>query len=113
MSAALYRSRKTPSQRAWQGAKTPVGSRGAVKILMVTSEATPFAKTGGLGDVLGALPPALARLGEDVAVVLPLYRGVTLDGAERVWSRLPLWVGQHNQIADIDLVMHHGVRYFF
>jgi starch synthase len=45
-------------------------------VLMIGSEAVPFAKTGGLGDVLGALPPALARLGWDVTVALPRYRGV-------------------------------------
>jgi starch synthase len=45
-----------------------------LNILMVASEATPFAKTGGLADVLGALPPALAERGEQVAVVLPAYR---------------------------------------
>ena len=41
---------------------------------MVASEVAPFAKTGGLADVLGALPPALARIGEEVAVVMPRYR---------------------------------------
>src|SRR3954451_5635161 len=46
-------------------------------VLFVGSEAQPFAKTGGLADVLGALPPALQRLGWDATVVLPRYRGVT------------------------------------
>ncbi len=45
-----------------------------MQILMVASEATPFAKTGGLADVLGALPAALAERGENVAVVIPAYR---------------------------------------
>src|SRR5262245_10275894 len=45
-------------------------------VLMVTSEAHPYAKSGGLADVLGALPPALARLGWDATVVLPRYRHV-------------------------------------
>lgn len=43
------------------------------KILMVSSEAAPFAKTGGLGDVLGALPLALCKNGCDVRVMLPKY----------------------------------------
>lgn len=43
---------------------------------MVASEAQPFAKTGGLADVLGALPRALGRLGHDVDVVMPRYRGI-------------------------------------
>jgi starch synthase len=46
-------------------------------VLFIGSEALPFAKTGGLADVLGALPGALGRLGWDVTVALPRYRGVT------------------------------------
>jgi len=45
-------------------------------VLIIGSEARPFVKTGGLADVLGALPSALARLGWDVTLVLPRYRGV-------------------------------------
>jgi ATP-binding cassette subfamily B protein len=41
-----------------------------MKILMVSSEVAPYAKSGGLGDVLGALPQALAKAGNEVAVVL-------------------------------------------
>jgi starch synthase len=48
----------------------------AVKILFVSSEVAPFAKTGGLADVAGALPKALRRLGHDVRIVMPAYRGV-------------------------------------
>jgi starch synthase len=48
-------------------------------VLVIGSEAVPFAKTGGLADVLGALPPALARLGWRVTLALPRYRGVA-DG---------------------------------
>jgi starch synthase len=48
-----------------------------MRIVMIASEAAPFAKTGGLADVLGALPLALTRLGHDVDVVIPRYRGVT------------------------------------
>ena len=63
------------------------------KILMVSSEAAPFAKTGGLADVAGALPAALAAAGEEVAVLLPRYRSVPLDGARRVVDFLPIWLG--------------------
>jgi starch synthase len=46
------------------------------KILMVSSEAAPFAKTGGLADVVGSLPAALVRGGDEVGVVLPRYGSV-------------------------------------
>ena len=44
-----------------------------MKILFVASEAAPFVKTGGLGDVIGALPRALCQRGHDILVVLPKY----------------------------------------
>ncbi len=44
-----------------------------MKCLYVASEVTGFAKTGGLADVAAALPPALARLGVDCAIMMPLY----------------------------------------
>ena len=47
-----------------------------MKILYATSEAVPFCKTGGLADVAGSLPPALAAEGNEVAVILPLYKRV-------------------------------------
>ncbi len=47
-----------------------------MKILFAASEAAPFAKTGGLADVSGSLPRALAALGHDVSVVIPRYRQV-------------------------------------
>lgn len=47
-----------------------------MKVLFVSSEVAPFSKTGGLGDVAGALPAALAALGHDVKVVTPRYAGV-------------------------------------
>src|SRR5262245_27225145 len=85
-----------------------------MKILMVASEVAPFAKTGGLADVLGALPPALAKLGEEVAVVVPEYGSATgLETAVRIWNRMPLWVGTNGYTASIDEIVRSGVRYFF
>jgi len=60
-----------------------------VKILLLSSEVAPFAKTGGLADVAGSLPQALQRLGHDVRVVTPAYRvtretGMLRDTGRRV-----------------------------
>src|SRR2546427_9488897 len=63
----MVRSKKSP-------APAPTTRPG---VLMIGSEAVPFAKTGGLADVLGALPVALARLGWDVTLALPRYRGIS------------------------------------
>ena len=77
---------------------------------MVASEAVPFAKTGGLADVAGALPRALARLGHDVEVVIPRYRGVT--AGERV-GRITVTLGTQPLDAGVFAVSADGVRTIF
>ena len=47
-----------------------------MKVAFLASEVIPYAKTGGLADVAGALPKFLVRLGVDVRVFMPLYREV-------------------------------------
>ena len=47
-----------------------------LKILLVSSEVDPFAKTGGLADVAGSLPKALARLGHDIRIIMPRYKQI-------------------------------------
>ena len=49
------------------------------KILFVASEAAPFIKSGGLGDVIGSLPKEIADKDNEVAVILPLYEGISDD----------------------------------
>ena len=66
---------------------TPAHTR---SVLMIGSEATPFSKTGGLADVLGALPQAIARLGWDVTLVIPRHRGTR---AGTLTDRLAVKVG--------------------
>jgi starch synthase len=68
---------KTPHAARPLAPKTSPPPQPRRSVLIVGSEAQPFAKTGGLADVLGALPSALARIGWDATVVLPRYRGVT------------------------------------
>ena len=85
-----------------------------MNILMVASEATPFAKTGGLADVLGALPAALAERGEQVAVVLPAYREnhypqPTREAYRNLW--IPIGPGY---LVDIQQTApSRGVTYYF
>lgn len=65
-----------------------------MKILFVTSELSPLASTGGLGDVAGSLPLALRRLGHDVRVIMPLYKRIKEDYASDLhflrWSIIRL-----------------------
>lgn len=83
------------------------------RVLMVSSEAAPFCKTGGLADVLGALPAALREAGEEVAVVIPGYLELNLPApAREVWRDLPVRVGPNGFRADIYQVDHRGVPYF-
>jgi starch synthase len=60
---------------------------------MVSSEAAPFAKTGGLADVVGALPSALRDFGDEAAVVIPRYGSIDLTSARRVYDSLPVHLG--------------------
>jgi starch synthase len=85
------------------------------KILMVASEATPFSKTGGLADVIGALPAALRDSGEEVCVLLPYYTGVagTAPDAERVWRGMRIPLGRFTTYVDILRHVRNGVTFYF
>ena len=78
---------------------------------MVGSEALPFSKTGGLADVLGALPHALARLGHRVSLVIPRYRGVQVNGTE-LTVHVPL-AGAPPETRVIEQPLGPGVRVIF
>ena len=62
-----------------------------IEITMVASEMYPFAKSGGLGDVIGALPLALGRMGHKVCVYLPAHRSILREYAP----------GSSAQVADV------------
>ena len=81
-----------------------------MRILMVASEAAPFAKTGGLADVVAALPRALARLGHSVDVVIPRYRGIE---AGTPIGRVTVPLGRQVEEATIHAVVEAGVRTVF
>jgi starch synthase len=88
-----------------------------MRILMIASEAAPFAKTGGLADVLHALPRALARLGHDVDVVIPRYRASPPGSpVERIGVKLggePVAAAFHAAVADgVRVLMVDQPRYY-
>ena len=51
-----------------------------MRILLATTEAVPFCKTGGLGDVCGSLPRELAKLGHEPVVIMPAFRQALNSG---------------------------------
>jgi starch synthase len=84
----------------------------SVKILFVASEGVPFSKTGGLADVVGALPKFLAVRGHEVSVLLPRYRST--EPGPVVYSQIPIPVGPMIHAVDIQGgAALNGVRHFF
>jgi len=67
--------------------------RERLKILFTASEAVPFAKTGGLADVAGALPKALSELGHEVVVVMPRYYSIDRSAMEHIPGPLGVPMG--------------------
>ncbi len=83
------------------------------KIMMVASEAYPFAKTGGLADVVGALPFALQDFGDEAAVVMPRYRSISREDAELVREDMRVWLNGGYYRVDVYLKLHRGVKFYF
>lgn len=65
-----------------------------MKILFVASEAMPFVRSGGLGDVAGSLPKAFNALGHDCRVIIPFTRKKSMKNTAilSVFSRPRLWI---------------------
>lgn len=86
-----------------------------MKVLFAASEAHPFIKTGGLGDVMGALPKSLIKLGVDVRVVIPKYKNIKDELKQKLqfvkWFTVP--VGWRNQYCGIFQYQYNGVIYYF
>lgn len=82
---------------------------------MAASEAAPYAKTGGLADVIGALPFALRARGEEVAVVLPLYPSVApyLTPSDRVFDGMRIVLGTVIHQVNIRRIVEQGVTFYF
>jgi len=83
-----------------------------MRILFVASEGLPFSKTGGLADVVEALPKALVEIGNEVAIVLPRYRGTRAVTVVMPSMTIPTGAGlRFPAVADGTVIA--GVRYFF
>jgi starch synthase len=80
---------------------------------MVSAEASPWAKSGGLADVLGALPAALTAAGHTVAVVIPRYMNARDAPARRVVDQLPIPLGPEVYYIDIWQLESPGTTFYF
>ena len=86
-----------------------------MNILYITSEAAPFCKTGGLADVLGSLPPAVAAEGDHTAVLLPLYGQIAQRWREKMNFRCYIYVdlGWRHEYCGLFSLEYRGVTWYF
>ena len=87
----------------------------SIKIVMIASECVPFAKTGGLADVVGSLPKTLKALGHEVIVVMPLY--ASIDPARYQMSvrlsPMGVWMGGVEEWCEVLQADNDGVPVYF
>ena len=86
------------------------------KIIFLASEAAPFIATGGLADVVGSLPKALAKRGNlDVSVILPLYSNILEDYRKdfKFLMSFNVSVGWRHQYAGVFSYEYEGVTFYF
>ncbi len=86
-----------------------------MKVLFASSECVPFIKTGGLADVVGALPYALAKQGVEVSVVMPLYREIAREYRENMEHLLYFYLnlGWRRQYCGVQKLVWEGITYYF
>lgn len=85
------------------------------KVLFVASECAPFSRTGGLSDVVGALPKSMAKKGIDVRVITPLYSFISLEyrNAMRFIGSINVSLSWRLQYCGIFELVKDGVKYYF
>ncbi|MBE6063483.1 MAG: glycogen synthase GlgA [Clostridium butyricum] len=85
-----------------------------MRVLFVASEASPFIKTGGLGDVAGALPKALAKKNVDIRVVIPKYKELNWEVKDKLrfnkWFNV--YVGYRECFCGVWECFYNGVTYY-
>jgi starch synthase len=85
-----------------------------VHVIFAASECLPFSKTGGLADVVGSLPRAVAALGHQATVYLPLYRQTKLKDARTVVSSITVPFDDRYRFCSIlDGGRQNGVQFYF
>lgn len=86
-----------------------------MKILFAASEAFPFIKTGGLGDVAYALPKALREMGIDIRVILPRYSEIAKDYVDNMKKIVEFKVklGWRNQYCGLLATEYQGIPFYF
>ena len=86
-----------------------------MNILFVGSEAVPFAKSGGLGDVLGALPRALIKEDVNAAVILPLYKSISeaFSGVMEKVAEFETQLSWRKKYAGVYKTTFDGVDFYF
>ncbi len=84
-------------------------------VLFAAAEAAPFAKSGGLGEVVGSLPGALRRLGIDARVIMPLYGSIPpgLRAAMAPVTEITVPVGWRRQYCGLHTLRHRDVPFYF
>src|SRR5579863_4362527 len=85
-----------------------------MNIVFAASECVPFSKTGGLADVVGALPRALATLGHQVSVYVPRYRQTKLTDAQTVVRSITVPFDDHYRFCSVVSAGNTGgVKFYF
>jgi len=86
-----------------------------MKLVIVTAEADPFLKTGGLGDVVGSLTTFLYKLGVDVRVIMPKYRIISKHFQKEFkhLAHFDVPVAWRKQYCGLDEMVYQGVHYYF
>lgn len=85
-----------------------------MKILYIASEATPFIKIGGLGDVMGSLPQEIAKQGQEVKVILPFYSNIDKEAYNFQYvGKINIKLSWRTLYCGIYKTKFKGVEYYF
>ncbi|MDN6730618.1 MAG: glycogen/starch synthase, partial [Atopostipes suicloacalis] len=87
-----------------------------MKLLFAATECAPFFKSGGLGDVIGALPKELAKKGHEVRVILPYFKKMMPKSFKKELTDLDQFeveLSWRKQYVGIKTLKEEGVRYYF